>query len=401
MNIADLKHAVNEIEFDKEKQRQMILEIKAKKRHRYTGAMCAAAAAAVCILGAGALSAPVRAVVNSLVRERMESLPEEEVSQIAEQIQEQRNEADSSTREYTEGEKERRGTLYAQYLNGLFPEKELTMVDSEEEAKEHEFCFLTTTGVFYLPVNRELTDEEILEKIDFEKKRDYALQEQNAEELAERKAAEREQIKEVAASGGITEEQAVETATGYLNRVFGRDGRDMELYHYYNEPEAEPVEIADTYCVNWSDMGTYSYYYFWINAADGTLRSLSYSHDIEGSEAAKPSVAEAPGKIAEIEGQAQSFLNEKLGIRETFAEVKKYYWINVTDDNVSRLVDVLFVGEDGTSYLVACTWTGEVSDFSVTTKEEYKEKIQAQKESSVYYYRRREEREVEIRIVEN
>lgn len=89
-------------------------------------------------------------------------------------------------------------------------------MDSEEEAKEHEFCFLTTTGVFYLPANRELTDEEILQKIDFERKQDYALQEQNAEEIARRKAAEKEQIKEVVASGGITEEQAVETATGYL-----------------------------------------------------------------------------------------------------------------------------------------------------------------------------------------
>lgn len=401
MNIADLKQAVHEIDFDEEKQRQMILEIKAKKRHRYTGAIRAAAVAAVCILAVGALSVPVRAVVSSLVRERMERLPEEEVSRIAEQIREQRAEANSSTREYTEGEKERRATLYAKYLNGFFPEDELTMVDSEEEAKEHEFCFLTTTGVFYLPVNRELTDEELLEKIDFEKKSDYALQEQNAEELEKRKAKEREQIKEVAASGGITEEQAVETATEYLERAFGRDGSDMELYHYYNEPEAEPAEIADTYCVNWSDMGTYSYYYFWINAADGTLRSLSYSHDIEGTEAAKPSVSEAPGKIAGIEGQAQSFLNEKLGIRETFAEVKKYYWINVTDDNVSRLVDVLFVGDDGASYLVACTWTGEVSDFSVTTKEKYKENLQAQKESRVNYYREREEREVEIRIVEN
>lgn len=401
MNIADLKRAVKGIDFDEEKQRQMILEIKAKKRHRYTGAARAAAVAAVCILAAGVLSVPVRAVVNSLVRERMESLPEEEVSQIAEQIQEQRTEANSSTREYTEGEKERRGTLYAQYLNGLFPENELTMVDSEEEAEEHEFCFLTTTGVFYLPTNRELTDEEILEKIDFEKKQDYALEEQNSEELEERKAEQQEQIREVVASGGVTEEQAVETATGYLKRVFGRDGKDMEMYHYYNEPHAEPEEIADTYCVNWSDMGTYSYYYFWINAADGTLRSLSYSHDWDGREAARPAVSEAAGKIAGIKKQAQSFLEEKLEIRDSFQEVKSYYRVYVTDEIVGTLVDVLFAGDGGTAYLVECTWTGEVSDFAVTTKEKYEEKLQAQRESSINYYRDREDREVEIEIVEN
>lgn len=402
MNITDLKNAVKEIDFDKEKQEQMILEIQAKKKpRRYTGILRVAAAAAVCILTIGLLSVPVRAVVNSLVRERMESVPKEEIMQITEQIQEQQTEANSSSREYTEGEKERRGSLYAKYMNGLFPTGELTLVDSEEEAKEHEFCFLTTTGVFYLPANRELTDEEILQKIDFERKQDYALQEQRAEEIAEREAAEKEQIKEVVASGGITEEQAVETATRYLRQVFGLDGSGMELNHYYNESAVEPVIDADTYCVNWSDYGNYRYYYFHIDASDGTLRSLSYSHDIQEAEALRPTVSEASGKIANIKRKAQDFLEEKLKIRESYKEVKSYYRVNVTDEMVSRLVDVLFVGEDGASYLVACRWNGEADDFSVTTKEEYEERLREEVELNMYYYETREEREVEIEIVEN
>lgn len=402
MNITDLKNAVKEIDFDKEKQEQMILEIQAKKKpRRYTGILRVAAAAAVCILTIGLLSVPVRAVVNSLVRERMESVPKEEIMQITEQIQEQQTEANSSSREYTEGEKERRGSLYAKYMNGLFPTGELTLVDSEEEAKEHEFCFLTTTGVFYLPANRELTDEEILQKIDFERKQDYALQEQRAEEIAEREAAEKEQIKEVVASGGITEEQAVETATRYLQQVFGLDGSGMELNHYYNESAVEPVIDADTYCVNWSDYGNYRYYYFHIDASDGTLRSLSYSHDIQEAEALRPTVSEASGKIANIKRQAQDFLEKKLKIRGSYKEVKSYYRVNVTDKMVSRLVDVLFVGKDGASYLVACRWNGEADDFSVTTKEDYEERLREEVELNMYYYETREEREVEIEIVEN
>lgn len=402
MNITDLKNAVKEIDFDKEKQEQMILEIQAKKKpRRYTGILRVAAAAAVYILTIGLLSVPVRAVVNSLVRERMESVPKEEIMQITEQIQEQQTEANSSSREYTEGEKERRGSLYAKYMNGLFPTGELTLVDSEEEAKEHEFCFLTTTGVFYLPANRELTDEEILQKIDFERKQDYALQEQRAEEIAEREAAEKEQIKEVVASGGITEEQAVETATRYLQQVFGLDGSGMELNHYYNESAVEPVIDADTYCVNWSDYGNYRYYYFHIDASDGTLRSLSYSHDIQEAEALRPTVSEASGKIANIKRQAQDFLEKKLKIRGSYKEVKSYYRVNVTDKMVSRLVDVLFVGKDGASYLVACRWNGEADDFSVTTKEDYEERLREEVELNMYYYETREEREVEIEIVEN
>lgn len=402
MNITDLRNAVNGIDFDREKQRQIILEIRVKKRpHRYIRALRIAAAAAVCILTVGILSVPVRAVVNSLVRERMESIPEEEIAKAAEQIKSQSTEANSATREYTAGEKARREKLYARYLNGLFPEEELTMVDSEEAAAEHEFCFLTTTGVFYLPVNRELTDEEILQKIDFEKKQDYAVQKQNAERIAEREAKEKELVREVVSSGGITEQQAVETAAGYLKQVFGLDGNGMECNHYYNDPDASPTDVVGTYCVNWSDMGSYSYYYFWIDAADGTLRSLSYSHDLEGMEAARPTVSEAPGKIAGIKRQAQSFLEEKLEIRGPFQEVKSYYRVNVTDERVGLLVNVLFVGDGGASYLVECTWAGEVSGFSVAAKEDYEEHLQTEVQTNVDYYRTREDREVEIEIVEN
>ena len=156
MNITDLRNAVNGIDFDKEKQEQMILEIRAKKKtHRYAEILRPAAAVAVCIVTVGILSVPVRAVVNSLVQERMESLQEEEVARITNQIQEQQTEANSSSREYTEGEKERRGSLYAKYMNGLFPTGELTLVDSEEEAKEHIERFISNNvGVSEIPGSR-------------------------------------------------------------------------------------------------------------------------------------------------------------------------------------------------------------------------------------------------------
>lgn len=402
MKLTDLRNAVNEIDFDMEKQEQLILEMQAKKRpHRYTGTLRIAAAFAVCILSVGILSFPVRALVNSLVQERMAEVPEEEITQIAEQTQNQKTEADSFTREYTQGEKERRGKLYAQYQEGLFPEGELMQVDSEEEAEKYEFCFLTTTSAFYLPANRELTDEEILEQIDFEKKRDYALQEQNAEEIAERKAVERKQIKEVVASGGITQEQAVETATAYLKQIFGLDGSGMELNHYYNEPDSEPVSTANTYCVNWSDMGNYRYYYFHIDASDGTLRSLSYSYGREENEAAKPSVSKAPEKAAGMKTPAEDFLREKMGIQEDFAEVKSYYLLNTTDQNVGWSVEILFVKEDGSAYLIGCRWDGGVTDYAITTKADYEESIRASAEANVEYHKREEGKEVKIEIVEN
>lgn len=401
MKLTDLRNAVNEIEFDEEKQERMIREIRMGKRtNGYARFARIAAAFAACILAVGFLSVPVRAVVSSLVKERMEEVPKAEITKISEQIQRQNVDANGFTRAYTEGEKARRQKLYAQYMDGQFPTDELIQVDSEEEAAKYEFCFLTTTSVFYLPQDRELTDEEILEQIDFEKKCDYALQEQHAEEIAERKAEEKKQIQEAVAAGGVTEEQAVEVAKGYLKRIFGLDGSGMELNHCYNNPDPDPAGIAGTYNVNWSDMGSYSSYFFFIDAADGTLRSMSYSHDREGTEALRPSVSEAPEKIDDIRRQAQEFLEEKLDISESFEEVKSYYLVNVTDEKVSRTVDVLFVKEDGASYLVSCRWDGEVRDFAVDTKESYEERLRTQVKAKVERYKMDEEREVQFEIVE-
>lgn len=401
MKITDLQKAVEGIDFNDEKQEELLRTLKAgKRRGGQAGALRIAASFAVCFVAVGILSVPVRAVVSSLVKERMEEQPKEEVTKLAEEIQSQNTEADSYTREYTAAEKERKGRLYAQYQEGLFPEKELVQVDSEEEAAEHEFCFLTTTGVFYLPANRELTDEEILQQIDFEKKRDYALEEQHAEEIAERKEAERKQLKELADAGGITEERAVEIATGYLQQIFGLDGSGMERNQYY-EGENENIPMyANTYCVNWSNQGDSRYYYLHVDALDGTLRAMSYSGELDESEEVKPSSADAPAKAEELKGVAERFLREKLGMQEDYKEVKAYYLVKSTNGSVSRLADILFVREDGKADLVSCRWDGEVSNYLVTTKEACEESLKTSAKAIAERHTKQTGEEVEISVAE-
>lgn len=404
MKITDLQNAVEGIDFNNEKQEELLRALKAgKRRGGLAGALRIAASIAVCLATVGILSVPVRAVVSSLVKERMEEQPQEEVTKLAEEIQSQRVDADGKTREYTAGEKERKGRLYAQYLEGLFPEQELVRVDSEEEAAAHEFCFLTTTGVFYLPANRELTDEEILQQIDFEKKRDYALEEQHAEEIAKRKEAERQQIKELTDAGGITEEQAVETAEGYLQRLFGLDGSGMERNQYYQGEDENIPMYSNTYCVNWSDMGNYKYYYFHIDALDGTLRAMTYNdgQNREVQETVTPSSADAPAKAEEMKGVAERFLREKLDMQESYQEVKTYYLVRNPSGVVSRLVDVLFVREDGTADLVSCRWDGMVSDYLVTTKEDCEESLKSSAKAIAERHKKEEGEEIAIEIVEN
>ena len=401
MKITDLQKAVEEIDFDNEKQEELLCALQAGKRRGGPGsALRIAASFAACLLAAGILSVPVRAVVSSLVKERLEEQPKEEVAELAEEIQSQQTDADGCTREYTAAEKERKGKLYAQYLEGLFPEKELVRVDSEEAAAEHEFCFLTTTGVFYLPANRELTDEEILQQIDFEQKRDYALEEQHAEEIAAQKETQRRQIKELADAGGITEEQAVEAAKGYLQRLYGLDGSGMEQNQYF-QGEDEHIPMYDnTYCVNWSDMGNQRYYYFHIDALNGALRAMSYSGEPDGSKEVKPSSAEAPAKAEEMKGVAERFLREKLDIQDSYQEVKSYYLVKTVNGSVGRLVDVLFVREDGSADLVSCRWDGEVSDYLVTTKEAMEDSLRTSAKAIAERHTKQTGEETEVEIVE-
>ena len=106
-------------------------------------------------------------------------------------------------------------------------------------------------SVFHLP-ERELTDEELLQIIDFQTKRDYVLSQRTSQEYEEQR---REAREEIAAEGGITEEKAIELGKEWLNRLYGITGEGMELNHY---PDTDGDRHS--YNVNFS-IQSHEYYY--------------------------------------------------------------------------------------------------------------------------------------------
>lgn len=422
MKLSDLKLSVEQIQLDEDAQQQMIEKLaaeygtvqkksavshrKQKTGKRYTYYRLGRVAAAVLILGValGGLSIPVRALVNSIVKQRMEELPREEVASVVDQIDNQETEADSFSREYTEGEKERRAKLYKAYMNGTFPQGELVQVDSEEEARQQEFCFLTTDGTFFLPANRELTDEEILQMIDFEEKRNYALreryEEEYAEEIAAEQAEEKEQISKLVSEGGITEQEAVEIATNYLQQIYGLDGSGMELNHYYNEngwtgniPEdSEKVN----YCVNWSDRGSHQHYYFWIGAGSGELQEFDYSGEELRQE--KPSVSEASVKASAAKKQAVDFLENKMGITESYDEIKTGYRV-YDDEELGTFVYNVFYKADQTVYVVTCCWDGTIESYISTTAERWEKHIEQETEQKIKIFSEERGKDITIQMM--
>lgn len=125
--------------------------------------------AAACLL-----LASVTVTASGLYRARMESMNHEKLETYFSGLQDADVAADSYSRPFTDGEKNRLEELRQAYLEeGYFPKKELVMLDSPEKYKKG-VAFYAARSIFFLP-EEEMTDEELLELIDFREKRDYSL----------------------------------------------------------------------------------------------------------------------------------------------------------------------------------------------------------------------------------
>lgn len=125
--------------------------------------------AAACLL-----LASVTVTASGLYRARMESMNHEKLETYFSGLQEADVAADSYSRPLTDGEKNRLEELRQVYLEeGYFPQKELAMLDSPEKYKKG-VAFYAARSTFFLP-EEEMTEEELLELIDFREKRDYSL----------------------------------------------------------------------------------------------------------------------------------------------------------------------------------------------------------------------------------
>ena len=377
MKLQDLKNAVNNIEIDETMQKEILQNVMERTKLDNTGSAQRkatrkkisrfpriAATAAATLLAVGIIGIPVRALVSSLVQERMEEIPAEEHREMVEMLDSQEVGADSYIREYTEEERSRMSELYTQYQKGVFPEGALPQVDSVEEAEKLELCYLTTTSSFYLP-DRELTDEELLQLIDFEVKRNYALkkryEEEYADEIAAKEQAEKEQIAQIVDEGGITEEEAVVEAQKWLEKIFGITGEGLELNHYLCDFEGDYSGENNLYMVNWSQQSQ-NYYYFYISSIDGSLAEMHYSGG-GMVEAMRIDVTldEMKEKLPGLRDTAVSFMAEKLGIDVTsYAETYLNYYV-YDGQKTGSSAEFVFVDENGEGYMVRYIWNGMFS----------------------------------------
>ncbi|MCM1135779.1 MAG: hypothetical protein NC400_09425 [Clostridium sp.] len=287
MNGQDVKEVMEQVHISSEMQEEIIMNIQnqlesGKKRTwdlRKLGTVAAAF-----ILAAGVISVPVQAMVSSIVKARMESVPTEEMQGLNTMVQSQNNvQADGFSREYSDSEKERNKALWQAYKNGMFPEKVIVQVDNAGAAPEGTLCYIRATGVFNLPTS-EMTDEEMLEIIDLQHKMSYAVSQETAAQEAgteQAKAAQLEKI--VQDAGGISKDEAVEIARKQLKTDIGDGANGLKLM---TDSSGNGATLCDTaeegyegidskadvaYDVGFGNPDTHSSYGYIIDAVDGSI----------------------------------------------------------------------------------------------------------------------------------
>lgn len=339
-----------------------------------------AAALAVLVVGAGSFT--VHAVVRSMALTRMESMPEEEKTELVKEADTSTAEASTYSRELTQEEKERQRELARAYQkDGLFPEGELKRIADESEVDEDVLCFLPETSYFYLP-DRDLTDEELLQIIDYRNKTDYALREryqaEYSEEIAAREAQQAETQQRIQSEGGITEEDAKAKAQEWLGILYGKSGEDMDVYCNI-DTDVYGTEESPAYMIGYTAEGLESYM-FSVDAADGTLSGMIYTGaelDVD-----EMSVADAEDKVKTLGIQAEKYLRDSFGISGECKEVYYSYTKNDSGNTIKmNMMTFRFVMEDEMTYAITLDCPSGVPEaYRVQSYDTYQEALEEDKE---------------------
>lgn len=206
-----------------------------RRRVRWLTLPSAAVLAAALVL---VFSVTVSAAV-SMYQRRMEEMNREKLEEYFAQVYGSTIPADTYSRSMTEAEKERFAGLEAAYRNeGLFPEGEIRLLDSRDDYSGKGIGYYAASGVFYLP-EAEMSDEELLQLIDFRYKRDYSIQQINgmmeAGELDEADVLDGIGKRDDVTGPSFTEQETIIPYTGSLSITAAAAGDDCVYIAGRNE----------------------------------------------------------------------------------------------------------------------------------------------------------------------
>lgn len=133
----------------------------------------------------------------------------------------------------------------------------------------------------------------------------------------------------------------------------GRERLRLSLYGGYEARDGREV-----YCVNWTNIITHQYYYFYIDAKDGHMSWAARSGE-DISEAPYASVDRGREQIPVLQKKAEDFMKNEM--QETYGHVYVSYLLR-QDGNAEGQVSFYLAKEDGSACEIIYLWDGTLTE---------------------------------------
>ncbi len=199
-----------------------------------------AAVIAICSVSIS-ISVGVGAAI-SIYQQRLSALSETQVEKYNSDVQNVYVEADGFSRPLLQEEQKRMEELHDAYrASKQFPEGEIVQVQKLEDVMQGKLCFCTENSTFYLPENT-LTDEDLLQIIDFMEKRDYSVQKENKSSDVAMSATEK-----------VSEAEAIELAKQVITSMYQVNTEDVKIKVELDDTKNSVGEKLSSYLIDMSN----------------------------------------------------------------------------------------------------------------------------------------------------
>ena len=274
-----------------------------------------------------------KTTLSDVYKELQQLMTQEELQQVYDFADKPDNEITES-RQMTEDEVNRRLILQDQYLyDGLRPKKPLALKPGQAEY----YFDLNKNKIYY--ADRALTDEELLETIDWYYRANYALSKRNIVTLPDSK--------------DLSQTEAVTLAASSVQKIFGADVSKLEVFAGFSDFDHTKHKTwmitfapykADTLRAQGKEFWQYNVLVdsSTRTVVDTTTANFTLKRTPINAEAAK-----AIQKDATWIHEATKIVTDKQG--ET-RKITKAYLIDTDKNNSRGMVDIKLLLEDGSSY---------------------------------------------------
>lgn len=321
--------------------------------------MIAAACMILCIgvCGAGG----VRAGMN-YAKQRVEKTSEKE--QEALWMDAAKADADTFSRELSKKEQQRMNELAERYqIEGLFPDGSILQISDQSEIVPDQICFLAQASTFYLP-EKALSDEQMLELIDFYAKRDYSVTAQGQKEADITDSA--DDVTE------ISQEEVVEKASALLERLYGVNADTLTIKTEYDQASDGNGETFTTDHITYRDEAAGISYLVSVNLQNGEIRTVSVQKDT-GSNYSKE-IAENATQYQELFPEAEKMAYAYMEENAVWVEKQIEYMRDEKQMLGTGIVNYIFVTDtDACVISYSCTqqYFYQVREFSKDELDSY------------------------------